>query len=71
MARQEKEWVADFWSGDAFFYGERQVFFAGCEWSEFGMSYDYTGGDTGVGRDGFVSGVASDNVCAGLTDDAC
>ena len=34
------------------------------------MSDDHAGGNAGVGRDGFVSGVASYDVLARMTDDA-
>jgi len=34
------------------------------------MSHDYAGGNPGIGRDGFVSGVTGDDVLVRMTDDA-
>ena len=46
------------------------MFFAGGERSEFGMAEDDTSGDAGVGRYGFVAGVAGDDAGARMADDA-
>ena len=46
------------------------MLFAWLEWSEIGMTSDSAGGNTGVGRDGFVAGVASKKVCARMTNNS-
>ncbi len=45
------------------------MFFAGRAWREFGMANYKTSWNTGVGRDSFVTSIASDDAGARAADD--
>ena len=75
VAGQKVEDVADFWNcvvtgACASIGGDRQMFFAGPTRGEFGKSDDNTCRNAGVGRYGFVAGVASDDARTRMADDA-
>lgn len=67
VARKQIENFPDGWAIESFSYGDREMLFARREWREFGVSNNYAGRHTGVGRNGLVSSIAGDNAWMRMT----
>ena len=68
VSREKIKRVPELRSQCSFFYGDRQMLFTGSERGESGVAEEDAGGDAGIGGDGFVPGVAGQNIRARMTD---